>query len=148
MFGYACRETDVLMPAPIYFAHSILQSLAEARHSGAQPLLGPDAKSQVTLRYENHKPVCATSIVVSTQHGQSIDQDEVREIVAAHVRVQADNPHPDARDRASRMGYAAPSSRAAHRMRSRTSSWSIDWPCWVETTIEVAQTGCDFHSGA
>ncbi len=85
MFGYACRETDVFMPAPIYFAHSILKSLAEARHSGAAPLLGPDAKSQVTLQYENHKPVRATSVVVSTQHGESIDQDEVREIVRPHV---------------------------------------------------------------
>jgi S-adenosylmethionine synthetase len=85
MFGYACRETDILMPAPIHFAHSILKSLAEARHSGASPLLGPDAKSQVTLRYENRKPVCATSVVVSTQHAGSIDQDEVREIVRPHV---------------------------------------------------------------
>ena len=85
MFGYACRETDMLMPAPIHYAHSILKSLAEARHSGASPLLGPDAKSQVTLRYENRKPVAATSIVVSTQHDESIDQDEVREIVRPHV---------------------------------------------------------------
>jgi S-adenosylmethionine synthetase len=85
MFGYACRETDLLMPAPIYFAHSILRSLAEARHSGAAPLLGPDAKSQVTLKYENGKPVGATSVVVSTQHDGSIDQDEVREIVRPHV---------------------------------------------------------------
>jgi len=68
MFGFACRETEALMPAPIYYAHSILKSLAEARHSGAQPGLGPDAKSQVSLRYENGRPVCATSVVVSTQH--------------------------------------------------------------------------------
>ena len=68
MFGYACRETDALMPAPIHFSHGIAKSLAEARHSGAAPLLGPDAKSQVTLQYENGKPVRATSIVVSTQH--------------------------------------------------------------------------------
>ncbi len=85
MFGYACRETDVLMPAPIYFSHSILKSLAEARHSGAAAILGPDAKSQVTLRYENHRPVAATSVVVSTQHGEAADQEEIRQIVRTHV---------------------------------------------------------------
>jgi len=85
MFGYACRETPELMPAPIYYAHAILKSLAEARHSGAAPLLGPDAKSQVSLQYVNGNPVRATSVVVSTQHAQSIDQDEVREIVRPHV---------------------------------------------------------------
>jgi S-adenosylmethionine synthetase len=85
MFGYACTETPVLMPAPIYFAHSILQSLSEARHSGAQPLLGPDAKSQVTLEYQDGKPVRATSVVVSTQHAESLSQADVREIVRPHV---------------------------------------------------------------
>ncbi len=85
MFGYACRETETLMPAPIYYAHSILRSLAEARHSGAEPGLGPDAKSQVTLRYDNGRPVGATSIVVSTQHNPDLDQDQVREIVRPHV---------------------------------------------------------------
>lgn len=85
MFGYACTETPELMPAPIYYAHNILRSLSEARHSGAQPLLGPDAKSQVTLQYVDGKPVRATSVVVSTQHGESLSQDEVREIVRPHV---------------------------------------------------------------
>ncbi len=85
MFGYATRETDAFMPAPIYYAHSILRSLAEARHSGAEPGLGPDAKSQVTLRYVDGKPVGAASIVVSTQHGADLDQHEVREIVRPHV---------------------------------------------------------------
>ncbi len=85
MFGYACRETDALMPAPIHYAHSILRSLAEARHSGAAPELGPDAKSQVTLQYVNGKPQRATAIVVSTQHGESVDQDRIREIVRPHV---------------------------------------------------------------
>jgi S-adenosylmethionine synthetase len=85
MFGYACSETEELMPAPIYYAHSILRSLAEARHSGAEPLLGPDAKSQVTLRYENGRPVGADSVVVSTQHSEKIDQDKVRAIVRPHV---------------------------------------------------------------
>ena len=85
MFGYACRETDVLMPAPIHYSHAILKSLAEARHSGAEPGLGPDAKSQVTLEYVDGKPVRATSVVVSTQHAADLDQDAVREIVRPHV---------------------------------------------------------------
>jgi len=85
MFGYACRETEALMPAPLHYAHSILRSLAEARHSGAEPGLGPDAKSQVTLEYRDGKPVRATSIVVSTQHAAHLSQEEVREIVRPHV---------------------------------------------------------------
>ncbi len=85
MFGYACTETDALMPAPIHFSHAILRSLAEARHSGAEPGLLPDAKSQVTLQYENGVPVAATSVVVSTQHREDVDQDQVREIVRPHV---------------------------------------------------------------
>ena len=85
MFGYACRDTDVFMPAAIYYSHAILRSLDEARHSGAEPNLGPDAKSQVTLAYENGKPVRATSVVVSTQHAEKIDQDAVREIVRPHL---------------------------------------------------------------
>ena len=85
MFGYACRETSEFMPAPIYYAHNILKSLAEARHSGAEPGLRPDAKSQVTLQYENGVPVRATSVVVSTQHSADLDQSQVREIVRPHV---------------------------------------------------------------
>lgn len=85
MFGYACNETPSLMPAPIFYAHAILHSLAEARHSGAEPMLGPDAKSQVTLEYRDGKPVRATSIVVSTQHSEKVSQEEVREIVRPHV---------------------------------------------------------------
>ena len=85
MFGYACRETDVLMPAPIHFSHQILSSLADARHGSADSGLGPDSKSQVTLRYENGKPVEATSVVVSTQHADNLSQEEVREIVRPHV---------------------------------------------------------------
>jgi S-adenosylmethionine synthetase len=85
MFGYACTETEQLMPAPIYLAHSILKSLSEARHSGAEPGLGPDAKSQVTLEYEDDRPLRSTSIVVSTQHDEALDQDEVRAIVRPHV---------------------------------------------------------------
>jgi S-adenosylmethionine synthetase len=85
MFGYACSETPEFMPAPIFYAHAILRSLAEARHSGAAPKLGPDAKSQVTLQYVKGKPVCATAVLVSTQHDPSIEQEEVREIVRPHV---------------------------------------------------------------
>ena len=85
MFGYACRETPVLMPAPLHYAHAILRSLAEARHSGAEPGLGPDAKSQVTLTYRDGKPVGAASVVVSTQHVESLSQEDVRAIVRPHV---------------------------------------------------------------
>ena len=85
MFGYACEETPALMPAPIFYSHAILRSLAEARHSGAAPGLGPDSKSQVTLLYEDGKPVRATAIVVSTQHSEAMEQEEVREIVRPHV---------------------------------------------------------------
>ncbi len=85
MFGYACRETEVLMPAPIFYAHNILRSLAEARHSGAAPELGPDAKSQVTLEYVDGAPQRAATVVVSTQHSEAVDQDAVRDIVRPHV---------------------------------------------------------------
>ena len=85
MFGFACDETDVLMPAPIHFSHCILKSLADARHANGKSGLGPDSKSQVTLRYVNGKPVGATSVVVSTQHDAKLSQDEVREIVRPHV---------------------------------------------------------------
>jgi S-adenosylmethionine synthetase len=85
MFGYACTETPELMPAPIYYAHAILRSLSEARHAGNTPLLGPDSKSQVTLHYVDGKPVRATKIVVSVQHSDRIEREEVREIVRPHV---------------------------------------------------------------
>ncbi|MDA0823223.1 MAG: methionine adenosyltransferase, partial [Proteobacteria bacterium] len=85
MFGFACTETDVLMPAPIHYSHRILQDLAAVRHNGSEPGLGPDAKSQLTLRYENGKPVGAASVVVSTQHDEGLSQEDVREIVRPHV---------------------------------------------------------------
>jgi S-adenosylmethionine synthetase len=89
MFGYACDETPELMPAPIYYAHKILKDLADARkakHNGAG-VLGPDAKSQVTLRYENGKPVAATQIVLSTQHlDEKLSSEDVREIVEPYIR--------------------------------------------------------------
>jgi S-adenosylmethionine synthetase len=87
MFGYACRETPELMPAPIYYAHRILQNLSRARRSGESKALGPDAKSQVTVRYENGKPVGVTQIVVSTQHlDENLTSADVRGIVEPYVR--------------------------------------------------------------
>ena len=85
MFGYATRETDVLMPAAIHYSHQILRELAEARHAGKVPGIEPDSKSQVTLEYKDDKPVRATSVVVSTQHSEDLSHDEVRELVRPYV---------------------------------------------------------------
>jgi len=85
MFGYACTETKELMPAPIVFSHRILQFMAEARRAGREQFLGPDSKSQVTLRYENGKPVAVDSIIVSTQHVVGLDQSAVRAIVKPYI---------------------------------------------------------------
>ena len=84
MFGYACTETPALMPAPIQYAHEILQRLSALR-KGGEDRLGPDAKSQVTLVYENGVPVATTNVVVSTQHSASATQDQVRDIVRGVV---------------------------------------------------------------
>ncbi|MEO0905094.1 MAG: methionine adenosyltransferase, partial [Pseudomonadota bacterium] len=87
MFGYATTETAELMPAPIQYAHAILRRLAEARKSGEEPTLRPDAKSQVSLRYENGKPVEVTSIVLSTQHrDESQTSADIRAIVEPYIR--------------------------------------------------------------
>jgi S-adenosylmethionine synthetase len=87
MFGYAVNETDSLMPAPLYYSHKILKLMADARHAGKEPKLGPDAKSQVTLRYEGGRPIEATQIVVSTQHlDPNLESSHVREIVEPYVR--------------------------------------------------------------
>jgi S-adenosylmethionine synthetase len=85
MFGFACNETASLMPAPIQLANRILLGLSKARHSGAAKGLGPDAKSQISLLYEDGKPVRATSIVVSTQHAAGLSQKQVRELVRPYV---------------------------------------------------------------
>lgn len=85
MFGYAVNDTEVYMPAPITFAHKILRNLSEKRRGGLAPQLGPDAKSQVTLEYQNGKPVRATSVLVSTQHEEGVSQDDIREIVRGSV---------------------------------------------------------------
>jgi S-adenosylmethionine synthetase len=87
MFGYATNETEDLMPAPIQYAHAILRRLAEVRKDGTEPTLGPDAKSQLTVRYENGKPVGVTSIVLSTQHlDEAMTSDDVRLVVEPYIR--------------------------------------------------------------
>ncbi len=85
MFGYACTETETLMPAPIQYAHEILLSMAKERHAGKAPGLEPDSKSQVTLKYENGKPVRAMSVVVSTQHAPDFSGADLRDYVRGHV---------------------------------------------------------------
>jgi S-adenosylmethionine synthetase len=86
MFGYACTETPELMPAPIAYSHKILELMAAARHAGKAPKLGPDAKSQVTCRYENGKPVEVTQIVVSTQHlDENMTSADVRAVIEPYV---------------------------------------------------------------
>ena len=87
MFGYACDETPDLMPAPIYYSHRILQLLSDARRSGKEKALGPDAKSQVTVQYKNGKPVGATQIVVSHQHvDESLTSKDVLKLVTPYVK--------------------------------------------------------------
>jgi len=81
MFGYASNETEVLMPAPITFAHRLVERQAEARKSGLLPWLRPDAKSQVTCRYENGKPVAIDAVVLSTQHNPEVSQSDLRDAV-------------------------------------------------------------------
>jgi len=85
MFGYATNETDVLMPAPIYYSHRLVEKQAELRKSGALPWLRPDAKSQVTLRYENGKPVAVDAVVLSTQHDEDIKLADLREAILEEV---------------------------------------------------------------
>ncbi|MBF9023841.1 methionine adenosyltransferase [Rhodobacterales bacterium FZCC0069] len=87
MFGFATNETPDLMPAPIQYSHAILRRLAEARKSGAAPQLGPDAKSQLSVRYEDGKPVEITSLVLSTQHlDESMTSADVRDLVEPYIR--------------------------------------------------------------
>ena len=85
MFGYACTETKDLMPAPISYSHKVLQLMSEARKSGKEKFLRPDSKSQFSVIYEKGKPKGISSIVVSTQHEESIDQEKVKEIVRPYV---------------------------------------------------------------
>jgi S-adenosylmethionine synthetase len=81
MFGFATNETDVLMPAPIYYAHRMVERQAELRKHGTLPWLRPDAKSQVTLRYDNGKPVAIDAVVLSTQHDPGISQEDIRDAI-------------------------------------------------------------------
>ncbi len=85
MFGYACNETDVLMPAPIHFSHKILRLMAEDRKSGKLKNIEPDSKSQVTFEYENGKPSKVRSVVISSQHTANVKQDQVRELLRPYL---------------------------------------------------------------
>jgi len=85
MFGYACNETEVLMPAPIYYSHKILKLMATDRKKGIADKLEPDSKSQVTIKYENGIPKEVTSVVISTQHSPEVGQSQVKEIVRSYL---------------------------------------------------------------
>ncbi len=86
MFGYACNETEELMPAPIHYSHKILRLMADDRKKGNLKGIEPDNKSQVTMLYENNKPVKVTSVVISTQHSKDINQDKVKELVIPYIK--------------------------------------------------------------
>ncbi len=85
MFGYACNETDVLMPAPIYYSHKILKLMADDRKSGKLKNIEPDSKSQITIEYKDGKPSSVRSVVISTQHSADVDQSQVRELVKPYI---------------------------------------------------------------
>ena len=85
MFGYACKETDDLMPAPIYFSHKILRLMAEDRKAGKLNGIEPDSKSQVTMLYENNKPSKIKSVVISTQHSKDLNQEKVKNLVLPYI---------------------------------------------------------------
>jgi len=85
MFGYACNETDVLMPAPIYYSHKILRLMAEDRKAGKLKNIVPDSKSQITVEYKDGKPASVKSVVISTQHSPDVDQSQVRELVKPYI---------------------------------------------------------------
>ncbi|MGH1404382.1 MAG: methionine adenosyltransferase [Alphaproteobacteria bacterium] len=86
MFGYACKETDALMPAPLHYSHKILRRMAEDRHAGILKGIEPDSKSQVTLEYKDDKPVGVKSVVVSTQHAEGLSQGDVKDLVRPYVQ--------------------------------------------------------------
>ena len=86
MFGYACNETEELMPAPIHFSHKILRFMAEDRKNGTLKGIEPDSKSQVTMQYENDKPVKVTSVVISTQHSKDLNQEKVRDLIIPYIK--------------------------------------------------------------
>ena len=86
MFGYACNETEELMPAPIHYSHKILRLMAEDRKNGKLKGIEPDNKSQVTMLYQDDKPLKVTSVVISTQHSKDINQDKVKELVIPYIK--------------------------------------------------------------
>ena len=86
MFGYACKETEDLMPAPIYFSHKILRLMAKDRKDGTLKGIEPDSKSQVTMLYEQNKPKKVTSIVISTQHSKNLNQQQVKELILPYIK--------------------------------------------------------------
>ena len=85
MFGYACTETDDLMPAPIHYSHKILRLMADDRKSGSLKGIEPDSKSQVTMLYKDNKPIKVTSVVISTQHSKDLNQEKVRELIIPYI---------------------------------------------------------------
>ena len=86
MFGYACKETEDLMPAPIHYSHKILRLMAEDRKKGSLKGIEPDSKSQVTMLYEQGKPSKVTSVVISTQHSKDLNQEKVRELIIPYIK--------------------------------------------------------------
>ena len=86
MFGYACKETDDLMPAPIHFSHKILRLMAEDRKKGDLKGIEPDSKSQVTMLYQDNKPQKVTSVVISTQHSKDLNQEQVKELILPYIK--------------------------------------------------------------
>ena len=86
MFGYACNETDMLMPAPIHYSHKILRLMAADRKSGALKGIEPDSKSQVTMLYEDEKPKKVTSVVISTQHSKNLKQEEIKQAIIPYIK--------------------------------------------------------------
>ena len=86
MFGFACKETEVLMPAPIHFSHKILRLMAKDRKAGILKGIEPDSKSQVTMFYENGKPTKVTSVVISTQHSKDLNQEKVKELIIPYIK--------------------------------------------------------------
>ncbi len=86
MFGYACRETEDLMPAPIHFSHKILRLMAEDRKKGSLKGIEPDSKSQVTMLYQDNKPTKVTSVVISSQHSKDLNQDQVKDLVLPYIK--------------------------------------------------------------
>ena len=98
MFGYACTETEELMPAPIHFSHKILRLMAVDRKNGSLKGIEPDSKSQVTMLYEKNKPVKVTSVVISTQHSKELNQEKVRELIIPYIKKSIPEQYLDSLD--------------------------------------------------